>query len=270
MARAAAAGKTADVAAQCRKDTCLFQTSTDIYKDNAKLKVMYYECTCVQFQVAVVLYASSGESLLCPAAFFTFDRCQSIRRLSHGECLSDAILPIVLLFEEEEASPESERLRVMRRVRRQRRTQSQTDICIKERSKEKIKNTVSLKLNKNLAQGRYLGEQGVTAEDSFGKIIILRQCMLTLVTIISKEATDIFGDPSSYSNHRSRFDWDRPVFKLRVPCRDKYLVCNVCKRSAELKSPKYVVKGDPPQQKTKELAAALDTCIPGHYGPCSE
>lgn len=42
---------------------------------------MYYECTCVQFQVAVVLYASSGESLLCPAAFFTFDRCQSIRRL---------------------------------------------------------------------------------------------------------------------------------------------------------------------------------------------
>lgn len=35
---------------------------------------------------------------------------------------------------------------------------------LQERSKEKIKNTVSLKLNKNLAQGRYLGEQGVTAE----------------------------------------------------------------------------------------------------------
>lgn len=31
---------------------------------------------------------------------------------------------------------------------------------LQERSKEKIKNTVSLKLNKNPAQGRYLGEEG--------------------------------------------------------------------------------------------------------------
>lgn len=41
------------------------------------------------------------------------------------------------------------------------------DFCfpnLQERSKEKIKNTVSLKLNKNPAQGRYLREQGVTAE----------------------------------------------------------------------------------------------------------
>lgn len=40
------------------------------------------------------------------------------------------------------------------------------DFCfpnLQERSKEKIKNTVSLKLNKNPALGRYLGEQGVTA-----------------------------------------------------------------------------------------------------------
>ncbi|KAI3369103.1 hypothetical protein L3Q82_026066 [Scortum barcoo] len=36
-----------------------------------------------------------------------------------------------------------------------------------ERSKEKIKNTVSLKLNKNPAQGRYLREQGVTAENVY-------------------------------------------------------------------------------------------------------
>ncbi|KAK1896711.1 Mitochondrial import inner membrane translocase subunit Tim21 [Dissostichus eleginoides] len=57
------------------------------------------------------------------------------------ESLSDAIILIMLLFEEEEATPE-------------------------ERGKEKIKNTVSLELNKNPAQGRYLGEQGVNAETS--------------------------------------------------------------------------------------------------------
>lgn len=41
------------------------------------------------------------------------------------------------------------------------------DFCfpnLQERSKEKIKNTVSLKLNKNPAQGRYLREHGVKAE----------------------------------------------------------------------------------------------------------
>ena len=41
------------------------------------------------------------------------------------------------------------------------------DFCfpnLQERSKEKIKNTVRLKLNKNPAQGRYLREHGVTAE----------------------------------------------------------------------------------------------------------